>query len=348
MIFNALAANSPHKTGLLFRKIDPEIRRQILLTSPLVALLLTIPLCIVYRADAVDYPRVFMNLLLGVWVTWMVNIWVPRIPAFSRLGWISSILVNQVVLFLIGLFLLFGVGILEIVELFTKGQAITLMSFVSLALNLVVHTNYELIRSKEEWMKLHVENSALRYAKLQAEFQMLKEQINPHFLFNALNTSKSLVREDPDGAERYIIHLSDFLRSTIQQHEMMVSLAEEMAMCHNYMELQRIRFGKALQIHQDVDREQLKKRLPYFTLTTLVENAIKHNALTIQDPVTIRIFSEDDHIVVVNNVRSRIHAETTRTGLANLDERCRLLTGVGINVRNVDEHYRVSIKLTPL
>ena len=332
----------------MFKKLSGNIRRHIFLTSPCVALLLSIPPCIAYGADIYDFVRVLVTLLIWVWVTWAVVLWTFRWTILPEGNRNYRILVNQGILFFIGLLMVQVFTLVDLRGVFPHGQLILLVLTISISFNLFVHTVFGLVKAQEEGIKLQVENAALRYAKLQAEVQALKEQINPHFLFNALNISKSLVREDPAGAERYILHLSDFLRSTIQKQEMMVSLADELATCQNYMELQRIRFGKAVSFMVNVSHDHLRNKLPYFAMITLVENAIKHNAVSFTAPLLVNIDTESDRIVVSNNILPRlVPASGTRTGLSNLDERCRLLTGSPINVQDDGRVFKVTIKLTP-
>jgi LytS/YehU family sensor histidine kinase len=174
---------------------------------------------------------------------------------------------------------------------------------------------------------------------------MLKEQINPHFLFNALNISKSLIREDPIEAEKYIINLSEFLRASVRQHGPTTTLAEDLELGLNYLSLQMVRFEGVLNYHEDVNYEHLKWHIPYFSITTLVENAIKHNIMSVERPVTIYIYSEEDSLVVLNNIQKKTSSIGTGTGLSNLVERVRLLTGSRAEILDNGEEFSVRIKL---
>jgi len=155
----------------------------------------------------------------------------------------------------------------------------------SASISFIIYLLLDLIYSQKDKVELAVENASLRYNNLESEYKLLKAQINPHFLFNALNISKSLIKTQPKKAERYIIQLSEFLRNSLNNQQKSISLKEELAHVQQYVDLQKVRFENAFEYLVKVDNNQLEKHLPLFTLTTLVENALKHNSFSEEEPL---------------------------------------------------------------
>lgn len=202
----------------------------------------------------------------------------------------------------------------------------------------------------------------LQQAKIQSEFenlelkaiisetanQVLKQQIHPHFLFNVLNTVKTLYKQDVRQGETYLVHLANFLRASLSNPAArIVRLEDELQLCWDYIEMQRVRFGKALTYQADVPLEIARQKyVPHFSLQALLENAIKHNDLTEESPLNIQIVVEGDYIKVINNLQSRHFKEpSTGQGLPNLAERYRLLSGDEIHITQTETCFAVRIKL---
>jgi two-component system LytT family sensor kinase len=202
----------------------------------------------------------------------------------------------------------------------------------------------------EDWKtKVDLENSRLKSVHAETVNHLLKQQIQPHFLFNALNVLKSLIRKQPDAAEEYLLSLSDFLRASVNQNQKIVApLKEELKICSDYMEMQRIRFGDAINFAIDIDDNDIHSRdyLPAFSLQPLVENAIKHNELTYASPLRIRIYKDKDVIVVENNLKPKsIMLDSTGNGLTNLAERYRIISGNTIQIEETNTQFIVRIKI---
>lgn len=195
-------------------------------------------------------------------------------------------------------------------------------------------------------VKVDLENSHLRTVNAETVNQLLRQQIQPHFLFNALNVLKSLIRKYPDTAEEYLISLSDFLRASVTQNKkVLVPLAEELKICHDYMEMQKIRFGNALRYEVNITDKEAGY-LPVFSLQPLLENAIKHNELTAVSPLHIQISDTGGWVEVKNNLQpKRSLSESTGNGLSNLSERYRILSGDTVQIIENREDFIVKIKL---
>lgn len=218
-----------------------------------------------------------------------------------------------------------------------------LMSIIIYALVYFLH-NFIILQDMK--VKVDLENSQLRSVNAETVNQLLRQQIQPHFLFNALNVLKSLIRKYPDTAEEYLISLSDFLRASVNQNKkVLVPLAEELKICRDYMEMQKIRFGNALDYQVNI-MDTDTGYLPVFSLQPLLENAIKHNELTTSFPLRIRISETDGWVEVANNLQpKRSLSESTGNGLTNLSERYRILSGDPVQIIDNREGFVVKIRL---
>ena len=205
--------------------------------------------------------------------------------------------------------------------------------------------NILILRQKEA--VIESENAQLKIKNIEATYQQLKQQINPHFLFNSLNALKTLIRRQPANAEKYLKSLSDFLRTSITlDKKNVVKLEDELKFCMNYLDLQKVRFGKALEFNVNIPPAAMSGFLPVFSLQQLLENAIKHNALTDDSPLVLNISYENDRIIVSNNIREKdITQESTGMGLSNLTERYKILSGDEVIINTDSGHFSVSLKV---
>lgn len=193
-----------------------------------------------------------------------------------------------------------------------------------------------------------LELSKLKTANAEASNLLLKQQIQPHFLFNALNTLKALYHKDTHAADTYIVHMANFLRASISHHASRIStLEDEVILLSDYLEMQRIRFGEALDCMITLPEETLKSYyLPSFSLQPLLENAIKHNDFTREDPLRVQISQKDERLIISNNLqKKKMKALSTNYGLVNLAERYRLWSGDEIIIKEEHDSFSVSIKL---
>lgn len=153
----------------------------------------------------------------------------------------------------------------------------------------------------------------------QAEIKLLQAQINPHFLFNALNTISAIIRRDPDKARTLIQHLSQFFRSNLKQNIESVTLREEIAHVNAYLTIEMARFSDRLSIDIDIDDRILEISIPSFTLQPLVENAIKHGIANLLEGGKVRIYSEivtqGYKITVEDNAGAYCKPSTNHQGL---------------------------------
>jgi LytS/YehU family sensor histidine kinase len=201
----------------------------------------------------------------------------------------------------------------------------------------------DLVVVRERKARVELENAQLRMLNIEAMNLQMKQQVQPHFLFNSLSTLKSLIRYAPQDAEDYVLKLSGFLRNSLASHaSTVVTVDQELSLCRDYLEMQRLRFGEALQFAIEAGGGGY---LPVFALQALIENAIKHNVLTRERPLLIRVVREGESIRVSNNLQRRDEVETGGTGLMNLRERYRALGGAEPVVVENGNEFLVSISV---
>jgi two-component system, LytTR family, sensor kinase len=215
-----------------------------------------------------------------------------------------------------------------------------------LAVNAFIFILTDLIITKENKNKFALENAHLKLVNLEAEYKLLKDQINPHFLFNALSTAKALIKKQPELAEEYIVRLSEFLRASINNNKKTISLKEELDLCKEYIALNKIRFGEALLFQNNLVIDPDHYSVPYFSILSLIENAIKHNTFTIENPLQISASNTDDYLEVKNNKQLKFVLENSpKTGLKNLNDRYKLLNAPEIIIQETELEYSVKIAL---
>jgi sensor histidine kinase YesM len=240
---------------------------------------------------------------------------------------------------------------LSYINLF-RAHAIEVIRFIMISLfsvssNTIILIIQDLMLLREKKAIIESENAQLKIKNIEATYSQLKQQIHPHFLFNSLNTLKTLIRKQPKDAEVYLIKLSDFLRASITlNNENLAKLSDELKFCFDYLELQKGRFGEALKYSVEIPEEVKSGYVPVFSVQHLLENAIKHNVLTIENPLLIEVKYDNNRIIVTNNVQVKnIPEETTGRGLANLAERYKILSDEEIIFKSDDNHFSISLKI---
>lgn len=200
---------------------------------------------------------------------------------------------------------------------------------------LVKESESELIRSEQ-----------LERAKAEAELEALRNQIDPHFIFNSLNTLSHLIEERPDKAKQFNDTLADVYRYILQNKSRdLVVLRDEMEFLQSYFLLLKIRFEAAVQLQVSVEDKALDQYLvPPISLQVLAENAIKHNEFSETTPLVISISLEKEIINVHNPVRKKfLRRASSRIGLQNLRERYILTTNKAITIDETENDFRVSL-----
>lgn len=218
---------------------------------------------------------------------------------------------------------------------------------VSTIISLFFYYFVERERSKKKLQAEMLRSARLQKENFQAQLQNLKDQVNPHFLFNSLNVLGSLIYKDQDQAVEFTRRLSDLYRSFLDNsNEPLIPLSRELEVTKAYIYLLETRFGKAVQFKLNIAPEIFQFYLPPGSLQMLIENAIKHNGSTSKKPLVIHIYSEDENIVVKNRLQPRREkVESTQTGLKNIQSRYNYLTDKKAVFNKTEEEFIAKLPL---
>ena len=221
---------------------------------------------------------------------------------------------------------------------------------INLIPTIMLTLSYESVYFFRLWKENVQKAEMLARISLESQLAMLKSQLDPHFLFNSLNTLASML-DDNAPASAYLEQLADVYRYVlINREKNLVSLEEEMHFLDAYIYLNKMRFRENLQVEKQIAPAAFDRRIAPLSLQLLVENAIKHNVISKDNPLIIRIMEETpDYLIIENNIQTKsILEQSTRIGLQNLKDRYQLLTNQPIEITSDAFQFRVRIPLIPV
>lgn len=191
------------------------------------------------------------------------------------------------------------------------------------------------------------ENQRLKNAYLASELQLLKEQMNPHFLFNSLSSLSAVVQENPKQAQKYIRDMSAVFRyALVGSHTDLVPIADELTMLRSFAKLISMRLENAFELSINIADVYLPVKIPHLSLQPLLENAVKHNAATAERPLCVQIQAKDDQLIFSNSLWEMPTPEASNgMGLANMNERFRIMMHHEIDIIRSDTHFIVKLPL---
>jgi LytS/YehU family sensor histidine kinase len=207
---------------------------------------------------------------------------------------------------------------------------------------------YETLYFFEQWVDSQKVTERLKLEAMHSQLESLKNQVKPHFLFNSLNSLMALIDEDQTKAKKFLQELSSVYRYLLQSNEKtLVTLSEELEFAEAYCYLLKTRFEDGLTIKVSVRQQDRKRMLPPLTLQMLIENAVKHNKVDSNKPLTVSISIDDkQNLVVVNNLQKKNSmASSNRVGLANISAKYKLLNQPEMKVNETTEEFKVVLPL---
>lgn len=219
---------------------------------------------------------------------------------------------------------------------------------IGVCVNIIFETLYEADYIFSKYKESVAEKETMEQLSVSQEFDSLKNQVNPHFLFNCFNTLSSLITVDKTLAERFLDELSKVYRYLLRSNEEGVSTVEnEVRFIRSYYKLLQTRHGEAVQLNIQIDKRYEPYYLPSLTLQLLVENVVKHNALSKNKPLVIDIFTAAGNKLVVNNnlQRRTVKAPSNGVGLENIKSKYKLLKQPGFQIIEDDKNFTVVLPL---
>lgn len=292
----------------------------------------------------------YLYFIFIAWVIWQGNRWL-LFKQRENMNWFSNpvrkltILVAANVFYtapvtiglIYGWYVLSGVGPVDwdVVNLVTLANVICVI-FVTHAYETVF-----LIKERQSDL-VHFEQ--LERAKVESELEALKSQIDPHFMFNSLNTLSYLIENDQSKALLFNESLSDVYRYILMNKQKeLVTLKEELEFANNYFTLMQIRFGLGVRFHVASGGLEENKLLSPISLQLLLENAVKHNEFNEEKPLDIRLVLQNGWIEVTNNLQVKEVKNSSKIGLRNLKERYRLVVGKEVLVEQSEQEFKVKL-----
>jgi len=228
-----------------------------------------------------------------------------------------------------------------------KGSEKSTLYIGSLLITFMISAIYASTAFFIQWKENLLRTQALEKANLEAQYETLRNQVNPHFLFNSLNTLLMLVNDNP-VASRYVESISEIMRYMVQSRDKdAVLLRDELKIARDYIFIQQSRFGDKLKVEFDVPESFYHYAIPPLALQMLLENTIKHNVVSKEDPLAVKVFIHEHlFIVIENTIKAKLDKEpSTGIGLDNIRNRYLHLTGKNIQVKQANGKFSVMLPL---
>jgi sensor histidine kinase YesM len=233
-------------------------------------------------------------------------------------------------------------------ELFSKKYNVT--NWFTMNIALIVSAFFYIkgfVESMKNNVKKEIVEQKLIAKSANAQFESLKNQLDPHFLFNSLNVLTALIDENPEQAQKFTTSMSKIYRYVLEQKDKeTVKVEDEIEFAKIYCNLLKTRFEDSVNFTFDINPEDLQKFVVPLSLQLLLENCIKHNLATSSNPLNIRIFTEGKFLAIENNLNEREHlAESSGIGLANIVQRYSLLCDENVFIEKSNENFKVKIPI---
>lgn len=214
---------------------------------------------------------------------------------------------------------------------------------VNITFYMIVHLLYQSYQNQQ----VAIELERTKADNLGAQYELLKQQVNPHFLFNSLNTLKYMVESGDVHSVDFILKLSDFYRFTLESRKLdLIPLSEELDIINSYVFLLKARFEDGIDLSVNIDKDHYQSLIPPFTLQLLVENCIKHNIVSLEHPLQISLYSEDNFIVVENRLQLKRTPEASMgMGLENINQRYIHLLNNKIEIQPGETSFKVKLPI---
>jgi sensor histidine kinase YesM len=215
--------------------------------------------------------------------------------------------------------------------------------FIALTVNLAVISNYIIHRWKESLLKA----DKLEQEKIRMQYHHLKNQVNPHFLFNSFSSLQSLISSNPDLANEYVGHLAKVYRYVMRHKENeVVSIQTELEFLNHYMTLLKIRYGEGIQFHNELNEEDLERGVITVTFQMLIDNAIKHNEIHPEKPLHIYFRIVDNVLEIANTLQTRESMiPSNGEGLMQLKGLYAYHSSVPVSYQEINGEYSVQLPL---
>lgn len=248
----------------------------------------------------------------------------------------------------LGVYIIGGAFLMTYFEIDSFSELIELHSteiIVTTLISFLITTIHEALFFYQQWKFNFSKSVRLEKDNLQAQYNALRSQVNPHFLFNSLNSLITLLDGNPK-AEEYVQILSEYLRYVLVSNEKPeVTIQKELENLEKFFLLQKLRFNENLIVEINVNADTLNHKIPPLALQMLVDNCIKHNIISSKYPLKIEIFDSENRITVRNNKQLKTTEESTGQGLKNIEGRFRFIGGESIKIESDEKQFSVTLPM---
>lgn len=227
------------------------------------------------------------------------------------------------------------------------GPVMLMFEVRGILVNIAFYMFLHLLHQSYQNQQVGIELERTKADNLGAQYELLKQQVNPHFLFNSLNTLKYMVESEDEHSVDFILKLSNFYRFTLESRKLdLIRLAEELEILDAYVFLLKARFEEGIDLSIDIDPHFNQSLIPPFTLQLLVENCIKHNVVSLDKPLKIKLFSEKDMLIVENRLQLKTTREiSTGLGLENINQRYTHLLNKAIEIQVSETLFSIKLPI---
>ncbi|KAB1232829.1 sensor histidine kinase [Chryseobacterium viscerum] len=326
-------------------RIDPRI---ILFSSLFMGILASVPKILRIHITLGELMIDFSISFLFSLFVWYFNIY--SLPKFSIQN-ISTRFFNKklVISLSIGIVVMAAIVLIHHI-IFPKygfNTMVLMYEFRGILINLTIYMFLYLLYQTYNSQQIKFELEQIRTDNLHAQYELLKQQINPHFLFNSLNTLKSMIDIKDDNSGDFVVRLADFYRFTLDNRKLdLIPLKKELAILDAYIFLLTSRFEDGIEFKIDIQEEILNSYIPPFTLQLLCENCIKHNIVSMAHPLIIKLYSDEGYIVIENNFQPKnIPQDSAGIGIENIRERYKHFAEKELTILQNDINFTVKLPI---
>ncbi|MDQ0109026.1 hypothetical protein J2T02_004167 [Chitinophaga terrae (ex Kim and Jung 2007)] len=226
------------------------------------------------------------------------------------------------------------------------GSMMLMYQFRGVLINLTIFMFINFLYQSYNAQQISLQYERIKADNLNAQYELLKQQVNPHFLFNSLNTLQAMIDIQDKGASEFVRNLSGFYRYSLEsRQDDLILLKDEINILESFIFLLRSRFEEGIDIRISLDEQAGNTYIPPFTLQLLVENCIKHNILALDSPLRIEISREGDFLVVRNNKQLKNNPASVGIGLSNIKGRYGYISNQEIRIDNTEHEFTIKLPL---
>ncbi|MFB9845453.1 sensor histidine kinase [Mucilaginibacter ginsenosidivorans] len=339
MIYSKKITNA---SGNVFKVSGPMIWISALFMGVLASIPKILQLHITIGELMIDASIAFLFTLF----TWYFNLY--QLPKYSGAPINDRFFSRRLALsLLVGIGLMIALVLLHqvLVPGYPLDSMLMMYEFRGILINLTIYVFLFLLYQNFHTQLISIELERTKADHVSAKFELLKQLVNPHFLFNSLNTLKSMVDMQDANASEFILKLSDFYRFTLENRvNDLITLDEELQILEAYLFLLKARFEDGIAMRIDLPLNKKGMAIPPFTLQLLVENCIKHNVISLEMPLQIKLYTDGEFMVMENNLQPKLKPEpSTGMGLENINERYLHLNHSPIIVERRADIFRVKL-----